>query len=145
MFFKIGVLQNVIFSRPAFLLKRDSSTCVFLWILRNFLEHIFIGHFRWLVLFSGLEAFWFLPTKDLYKSYNKLIRDSLQVSYSLDLCPCLENSLRASFVWSIFVFIKLFGVNKFWNFSIFRILWNIRDEAVSRKLAVNYSCKKASS
>ena len=56
-FFKIGVLKSFVItgkhlceslfliklqaSRPATLLKRDPDTGVFLWILRNFWEHLF--------------------------------------------------------------------------------------------------------
>ena len=70
MFFKIGVLKNfAIFTgeylfwslfliklqlaiRPATLLKTDSNTDVFLWILRNFTTPFFIKHFWWLLLGS---------------------------------------------------------------------------------------------
>ena len=69
MFFKIGALTNfTIFTRKhlcwslflikwqtwpsASLLKRDSNTGVFLWILRNFLEHLFLQD----ITFCTLDA-----------------------------------------------------------------------------------------
>ena len=61
MFFKIGVLKNftifkgkhlfwILKYRPSTLLKRDSKTGVFLWILRNLRTAFFIEHLRRLLL-----------------------------------------------------------------------------------------------
>ena len=63
-FFEIDVLENfTIFTRKqlcwslflmafssATLLKRDSNTGVYLWILKNVKELLFADHFRWLLL-----------------------------------------------------------------------------------------------
>ena len=45
--------KETLAQRPATLTKRDSNTCVFLWILQTFKNNFFIEYLRWLLLNLG--------------------------------------------------------------------------------------------
>ena len=45
--------KETLAERPATLTKRDSNTCVFLWILQTFKNNFFIEYVRWLLLNLG--------------------------------------------------------------------------------------------
>ena len=81
--------------RPATLLKRGSNTCVFLWILRNFKEHLFFTeHLRWLrykyVFYLIMTALLIIPQLVRVNTVTRDYELPFEVTVPLNKCGFLS-------------------------------------------------------